>query len=374
MSHNTGWGQYPHPEQPVPQWGGGWMPPPAPQPGVIPLKPLGPGEIVGGAFAAFRRHWKPLIGIMLLVQGIAIVVVAVVAAITVAAAYGRFSAVFDLGPGESPDGAAVAGLLLALVPAGVVLFVVAALGAALIAALCPAVVQEAVLGRPATFGALLRRSWSRLPSVLGALLLTGLVAGGPVLLLYAIGIPLLVVSSDSSGPAPGGVALLFLGVLVCVPFSVWLTTRFSLAPAAAVIEGLGPVAALRRSSRLVSDGWWRVFGITLLGYLVASAVGYAIQLPFSFVGMFALFPSLPEAGDTNVDLGSMAFGFLVYAGALLVGAMISSLFQFTYPQLALALLYVDQRIRKEDLAASLVAAAHPAETARPAAPPEPEQG
>lgn len=265
-------------------------------------------------------------------------------------------------------------LLLALLPAGVVLFVAMTVGMALVAALCPAVVQEAVLGRPATFGALLRRSWSRLPSVLGALLLTGLMAGGPLLLLYAIGIPLLIAASDSSGPAPGGIALLFLGVLVCVPVSVWLAIRFSLAPAAAVIEGLGPVAALRRSSRLIRDGWWRVFGITMLAYLVASAVGYVIQLPFGFVGMFALFPSLPATGDTTPDIGAMVFGFAVYTGSLLLGGTIGSLFQFTYPQLALTLLYVDQRIRKEDLAASLVAAAYPAATDSPEAPPEPGKG
>ncbi|MET9885778.1 hypothetical protein ABZZ20_22090 [Streptomyces sp. NPDC006430] len=71
-----------------------------------------------------------------------------------------------------------------------------------------------------------------------------------MLLLYAICIPLIVTSWDGSRP-PAALFVLFLGLFVCLPVSVWLATRFSLAPAAAVCEGLGPVAALRRSSRLV---------------------------------------------------------------------------------------------------------------------------
>lgn len=59
MSHNTGW-EHHHPGQPAPQWGGGWTPPPPPpQPGVIPLRPLGLGDLLGGGFSAFRRYWKP---------------------------------------------------------------------------------------------------------------------------------------------------------------------------------------------------------------------------------------------------------------------------------------------------------------------------
>ncbi|MFD9339085.1 hypothetical protein ACFWBF_32565 [Streptomyces sp. NPDC060028] len=333
------------------------MPPPAPQPGVIPLKPLDVGGIIGGAFATFRRYWKPLVGVMLAVQGFGILLVAAAIGIAAAAVHSRFSAVFDLPRGQRADGADVMALVLAFVPAGVLLMVTMTLGAGMISALCPAVVQEAVLGRPTTFGAMWRRCWSRLPAVLGTVLLAGLIAGGPMLVVYAICIPL-IVTSDGSGP-PAALFALFLGILVCMPVSVWLATRFSLGPAAAVCEGLGPVAALRRSSRLVSDGWWRVFGITMLAYLVATAVGYAIQMPFGFVGMVALFPTMMEGGNGDVDPSALIFGIVVYAISMLVGGAISMLFQFGYPQLVIALLYVDQRMRKEDLAATLIAAAAP---------------
>ncbi|MET9852853.1 hypothetical protein ABZY57_07905 [Streptomyces sp. NPDC006450] len=339
------------------------MPPPAPQPGVIPLRPLGTGDVINGAFGTFRRYWKPLIGVMAAVQGIGILLVAATLAISFAALYDRYSAVFELAPGEDPAGPDVAAFFLSFVPAGVVLLVAMTVGAAMFSALCPALVQEAVLGRPTTFGAMWRRSWSRLPSVLGTVLLTALIAGGPMLLLYAICVPLIVMSTDLDGSGPSAAfGLLLLGSLLCVPFSVWLMARFSLAPPAAVCEGLGPVAALRRSSHLVRDGWWRVFGISMLGYLVAMAVGYAVQMPFGFVGMFAVFPILPGPGEPSPDTGTLIFGFLVYGATMLLGGVISSLFQFSFPQLVIALIYVDQRMRKEDLAATLTAAAFPAPT------------
>ncbi|MFF9049653.1 hypothetical protein ACF09Z_00665 [Streptomyces erythrochromogenes] len=346
----------------MPQWGGGWVPPAAPKPGVIPLQPLSLGDILGGAFASFRRYWKPLVGMMLAVQGIAILLVTLAVGIGVAVVFDRFSTVFDLPPGESAADEDVMALILAFVPAAVLLLLTVMVGAALISALGPAVIQEAVLGRHTTFGAVWRRCWSRLPSVLGTVLLAGLIAGAPMLLVYAIGIPLVIMSADGSGP-PAGLFVLILGVLACLPVSVWLATRLSLAPAAAVCEGLGTVAALRRSSALVKDGWWRVFGITMLGYFVAMAVGYAIQMPFTFVGMAAFLPSMIDAGEPGGDPSMAIAGLGVYLLCIVVGGLVSGLFQFGFPPLVLALLYVDLRMRKEDFAETLIAATLPTATA-----------
>ncbi|MCX4775705.1 hypothetical protein [Streptomyces sp. NBC_01264] len=341
------------------------------------MRPLDTGAVLSGAFGTFRRYWKPLIGVMAAVQGIGILLVAAAFAITFWATYDRFSALFDLGPGESPEGSDVAALFLSFIPAGVVLLVTTIVGAAMFSALCPALIQEAVLGRTVTFGSLWRRSWSRLPAVLGTVLLTALAAGGPAILLYAICVPLIIVSADldGSGP-PAAFFLLLLGTFLFAPFTVWLMTRFSLAPAAAVCEGLGPVAALRRSSRLVRDGWWRVFGISLLGYVVAMAVGYAIQMPFSFVGVFGLFPTLPGAGDPAPEPSALVFGFAIYAATTMLGGFVSALFQYSFPQLVIALIYVDQRMRKENLAAALIATAFPAPSETSATEPEnrPEVG
>ncbi|MFG2391994.1 hypothetical protein ACGFYF_24260 [Streptomyces lavendulae] len=46
--------------------GGGWLPPQRPRPGVVPLRPLGPGDILGGAFTALSRYGGRLCGALLL--------------------------------------------------------------------------------------------------------------------------------------------------------------------------------------------------------------------------------------------------------------------------------------------------------------------
>ncbi|MEU7602476.1 hypothetical protein [Streptomyces sp. NPDC041003] len=364
MSHHMGPG--PYPGQPNPQWGGGWqppLPPPPPKPGVIPLHPLTMGDVFNGGFATFRQYAKPLIGVMLAVQGLGILVVLAGIGVTVAAVQDQFAAVFDLPQGDRPDGADVAALFLSFVPALVLLLVVVTLCAGLISALTPAVTQEAVLGRPTTFAAMWRRSWSRMPSVLGTVLLTGLIVGGPLLVLYAICVPLIVMSVDDTEPPAAALSMLFLGVFLYMPVAVWLMTRFSFAPAAAVLEEMRPVAALRRSAQLVSGDWWRVFGITMLGYLVAGAVGYIIQMPFSMVGMIPLFPTLMAGDGADVDPSQLISAIVVYLIASLVGGLLSAVFQYGFPQLVIALLYVDQRIRKENLAAVLIAAVTPASEA-----------
>ncbi|GAA0289069.1 hypothetical protein GCM10010302_29250 [Streptomyces polychromogenes] len=352
MSHQTGWGQ-PHPHQPAPHWGG-WTPPP-PQPGVIPLRPLTLGDVLSGAFTTFRRHWKPLTGVILLVQGVGILLVAAAVGFAAFGLDSRFAAVFDRPDGEGPAAGDVASLFLYLAPVLVLTVVTVVLGAGMLAALCPAVIQEAVLGRPVTFGAMWRRCWSRLPSVLGVLLCVGLLTGGPLLVLYAVCFPPIVMSVHDASP-PAAVFVLLLGVLLWMPVLVWLGVRYSLAPAVAVCEGLGPVAAMRRSARLVSGGWWRTFGIAGLAYLVASAVGYVIQMPFVLLGFFSLIPALIAMGDA-ADPGTLLLGVVGYVVCMLVGSVLGSVFQVGYPQLVLSLLYVDQRIRKEDLAESLAVAA-----------------
>ncbi|AZM87352.1 hypothetical protein [Streptomyces sp. W1SF4] len=353
MSHNAGRGQ--HPQQYGPQWGGGWIQPP-PQPGVIPLRPLGPGEMVGGAFKAFRQYWKPLVGVMLAVQGVGFLLVIAALVIGVTAASDSFAEVFAVDSDAHADSSDVAAVLLALLPAGVILVLVMLLGTAAVGALCPAVVQEAALGRTATFRDMWRRTWSRLPSVLGAVSLTGLIAGGPAVLVYAVGIPLTIMAWDGSA-TPAGVFLLVLAGLCWIPVAVWLGVRFSLAPAAAVFEDLRPVAALRRSAALVKGSWWRVFGVILLAHAVGMAGGYAIQMPFGLVGVLALFPAMLDSGAGDGISATMVIGFVVYLVCLLLGTVVSALFQLGYPQLVVSLLYVDQRMRNENLAPALITAA-----------------
>lgn len=358
MTQNAGWGSTGAPgwggPGGAPQWGG-WAPPPPPQPGVIPLRPLGLGDMVSASFATLGRHWKQLVGVMLAVQGICLLVMALLAGIAGAAVYDHIEPVFDPPYGQTPSAEHLTPFLVAAVTLFVLLLAVGLLGMAMLTALCPAILREAVRGRPTTFRAMWRTALRRTPAVLGALALTGLIAGAPVLVALAVWIPLMIASTSGDDPSPGALLLLPVFMLLALPVTVWLGTRLSLAPAAAVMEEAGPVTALRRSAALVKGQWWRIFGISLVGSMIGMSIAYMIQIPFQFIGMFGMLPLMAEGSGGAAPSAGMVIGLVFAFLCVLVGGGVSQMFQIGYTQLFNNLLYLDQRIRRENLASAILA-------------------
>ncbi|GGW63183.1 DUF7847 domain-containing protein [Streptomyces xantholiticus] len=334
-----------------PGWGG-WVPPP-PKPGVVPLAPLRLGDILGGAFATIGRHWKQLLGTAFTAYGLALVAIASAIAIACTAHADRLDRVLD--SDVSPGWDDVAPLVYTFGAVYVFGLFVVLVANALICASCPAVLQDAVLGHPSTFGRVWRHSVRRVWSVLGAVLITALIVAVPLLLIGTAFIALivtLITLSSHAGEFGWLILFGFLGALATGPPAVWLWVKFCLAPAAAVFEGQGAVAALTRSSQLVRGDWWRIFGISLLAHGMAAVASYVVQLPFSFLNVIG--PSLTDDASTSgaaltIVITSLAFGLV----ALLIGQALTAAF----PQLVVSLLYVDRRIREENLAPALAEAA-----------------
>ncbi len=341
-------------------WGGWTPPPPPPRPGVIPLAPLGLGDILGGAFATMGRYAKPLFGLTALVYGAALVAVAAALAVAYGTVGERLHRVIDTATAYDIDPAweDIRPLLIAFGCVWVFGMLTLLAANALVLAACPAIVQNAVLGRPATLGATARRAAVRAPAVLGTAALSWLIALVP-LVLFVGGFTAAVASFATWGdyaPAPWLIPLGLLGALACAPLAIWLWVRFSLAPAVAVIESHGPVAALRRSTALVRTAWWRIFGISLLASVMAGVAALVIQQVVNSLGVF---PAALDPTTTGSDPGAGEV-LIVVAGYLLLATLaqfISQIISTTFPQLVLTLLYVDQRIRKENLAPTLAAAA-----------------
>ncbi|MEV6578720.1 hypothetical protein AB0M92_11235 [Streptomyces sp. NPDC051582] len=344
-AHGGGWGG-------APQWGG--RPPAAPQPGVIPLRPLSLGDIITGSFAAIRGHWKTLAGGALAVLAVVLPVMALVVGIAAASVHDHFDPVFHPPFGEDPASEHVVPLVVAAVVVFVLFMAIGVLGMAVIAALCPAVLKEAVTGRPTTFRTLWRASVRRAPAVAGAMFLSGLIAGSPVFVVLAVWLPL-VFSAGSGEDALALMGFLPLLMLAAAPLAVWLGIRFGLAPAVVVMEGAGPVTGLRRSTALVRGDWWRIFGYTIVISMLAGAIAYAIEIPFNLIGTFAMVPSLQGMSDHGTPAaGSIAA--LVFAVVLLfLGGAAGQVFQIAFSHMASAMLYVDQRIRREGLAEAILA-------------------
>ncbi|MGW0117264.1 oxidoreductase [Streptomyces sp. NPDC003327] len=332
-------------------------PPPPPKPGVIPLAPLGLGQILGGAFTTIGRYWKPLLGVAAVAFGAALLALAAAVGVAYALVADQVSAVFDPTDGRAPGWEESRALLIAFAGVWLIATVGMVAASALVYAACPAVLQDAVVGRRTTFGVVWRRALSRTPAVFATVFLTLLLTVPLPLLVFTGTFVGLLVALSGSGPVAlvvlsfGGAVL---ATLLTAPFSAWLWVKFSLAPSAAVMEGQGPLAAMRRSSRLVSGSWWRIFGCTLVAGLIAAVANWVLQQVLNMVVSTPLSVADGPSADSPGDVLLLLAPVLVIAT---VGSLVGQFVTSVLPPLVTGLLYVDQRIRKENLAPELARAA-----------------
>ncbi|MFJ3770067.1 hypothetical protein ACIPX0_00030 [Streptomyces sp. NPDC090075] len=325
-------------------WGGGWGgPPPAAKPGVIPLRPLGVGEILDGAVSTMRTYWRTVLGISLTVAVVTEVAVILLQGLVLNDTE-TTDALNDPSASLSEVSRAAGEVMLS---SGAVLLI-SLVGTIIATALLTTVTSRAVLGKSVTTGEAWRDARPQVMKLFGLIVLTGLIAVG-VLLVGAL--PGIVVAI-AGGPGGAIAGLLVLGILAGVVVTVWLMIRFSLASPALMLEKQGIVKSLGRSAKLVRGSWWRVFGIQLLATIIANIVSSLAVIPFTVLAAFLSgdgFSGFLEG--TNDNYG---WTFLVISG---VGAVIGSMLTFPINAGVTVLLYIDQRIRREALDLELARAA-----------------
>lgn len=323
--HYSGpYGPYGHPGAP-------WGPPPAAKPGVIPLRPLGLGEILDGAVSTMRSHWRSVLPITLLVAVIVQVVGVLVQKYVLEdlETYPRGGSAIDLSVGDVAGYMALTGAT----------YLVQILGTILATAMLTMIFSRAILGQRSSVATAWRESRSQLPRLIGLTLLLGLA------LVVAVGVLILPAILFES------IGLAFLTLLVVAPVAVWLGIALSLASPALMLEKSTVFKAIARSWKLVKGSWWRIFGITLLTGLITAIITGIIYYPLSMIGVFAFGNGLDSVMDGTA---SSSWGFLILGGVALIIAQ-----TITMPIQAgvTVLLYVDQRIRREALDLDLARAA-----------------
>ncbi|MGW5658317.1 DUF7544 domain-containing protein [Streptomyces humi] len=325
-------------------WGGGWGgPPPAAKPGVIPLRPLGVGEILDGAVSTMRTYWRTVLGISLTVAVVTEVAVILLQGLVLNDTE-TTDALNDPNASLSEVGHAAGGIF---VSSGAVLLITL-VGTIIATALLTTVTSRAVLGRSVTIGEAWRDARPQVLRLFGLLVLMGLIAVG-VLLVGAL--PGIVVAI-AGGPDGAIAGLLGLGILAGVVVAVWLMIRFSLASPALMLEKQGITKSLGRSAKLVRGSWWRVFGIQFLAGIIANIVSSLTVIPFTLLAAVlggGGFSGFLETGSDNPG-----WTFLVISG---IGSVIGSMLTFPINAGVTVLLYIDQRIRREALDLELARAA-----------------
>lgn len=325
----AGWSPGPAPTSGEP--GHGFATPPgwgghvgaAAKPGVVPLRPLGLGELLDGAVAIVRRYPKPTLGLS--------------AAVAVVTTLLNVAVLWALTSGPLASSAAgAAGQLLAVL--------VSFVAAVVMTGVLTVVVGKAVLGQPLSTGDAWRAARPHLWRLAGLVLLVAVVG----LLLVGVPTGVAVALAVVIGPTTlfGGVPLVLAGLCLLL----WVYVRWSLAGPAVVLERQGLRAGLRRSRVLVAGSWWRVLGILLLATVIAYTVAGVVQLPFVAVGLITSGVFSSAASDT----GDLPLTALVLTQ---VGSGIARMLITPFLAAVVSLLYVDRRMRAEGLDVSLAAAA-----------------
>lgn len=327
---------------------GQWVPP-APKPGIIPLRPLSVGEILDGAFTAIRRNPLAILGfaaIVMTVYGIA-------STGTSLALNHLVTGVAAPAAGQPLTSANTAYIVKVELPELAVSFIIQFLATTLLTGMLASVLGHSVLGRQIGMPEAWQLTRARLGALFGATMLSWLIVFGTV-----IGGSLLSVLAwavlSAAHLAPLGVLLMVLAIPTSVVFGVIFFVRLAASPGAVMLERQAPVASLRRSWRLVRKSSWRVFGILLLAELIVVVAAAVLAVPFSVIGTLVGGHGSGSLFIVGADSRSTPIVAAIVAG---IGTIVAG--TITRPVLAGAqvLLYVDLRMRREGLDIALQSAA-----------------
>lgn len=314
----------------------GWTPPP--RPGLVPLRPLGFGTLLGAPFQVLRRSPRTTLGVALLVQGLGSVLALAIYALIALLAVGRIS------QAEADDRDAVgAGSLAIVILAALIPLAVSLATGALVQGVVVLEVSRGVLGERATLRQLLGRLRGRWWALIAWTVLQGLGYLLLVVLAAALAVPLFVLGAQGggSGAIIGGVLVLIGAAIAALILGTWLSTQLALVPSLIVLERLGLRRAVVRSWQLVRGGFWRTFGALALMLIIIQVAGQVVATPFSL--LIPIAGALIAPTDPNAQLvTSIVVTILSVAVGLIIGAVGSVL------QSALTgLLYLDRRMRRE---------------------------
>jgi hypothetical protein len=310
--------------------------PQAPKPGVIPLRPLGVGELLDGAFTSIRRNPRATLGIAALLLTASAVITTTLSLILVH----YVGSVTLPTPGEQLTTAQATRLLTrlgeVLAPTAAVSLVLAFIVDTVLTGLLTVVIGRSVLGHKITAGEAWRIARPRMAALIGVTLLIPLILIG----IWAVYVIVLVILAVAHAPGALIGALAAVGAIAGIVLTIWFVIMFRMAGQAVVLEREGPGRALGRSWRLVRGSFWRVFGITLLAGLIVVITAGVLQIPFS------LFAAMAGGGNSLLpSTGGNVAGILISA----VGGVVAGAVARPISAGVAVLLYVDLRMRREGL-------------------------
>jgi hypothetical protein len=312
-----------------------WTPPP--KPGLIPLRPLGFGTLLGAAFQVMRRNPKPTVGMALLLNGGIGLLVAVVAGGIAFYAFGRVQGASSDDTDEIIAGSVGTGLILMIVPVLLSLVV-----SALLQGIVSLEVARATIGEKLTFRGLWRLAKGRVGVLIGWSALLSLVLLVAVVL-FALAITL-AISAGTPESILGAFGLAIIVGIAGFVVAAWIGIKLSLVPSILMLERVTLRTAIARSWSLTNGYFWKTLGITFLVNFIINVATQIISTPLSIVA---------GIGGSLINVnGEEQTGIVIAAVSYLISGVVSILVGAVAIVLLSAvttLIYIDIRMRKEGL-------------------------
>lgn len=311
---------------------------PAPQPGIIPLRPLAIGDLFDGTFRAIRSNPTVMFGFAVAVMAVLSLISAFMTWYSVGTLFNYLEDPAAM-QGDNIDTAAA--FVTSSLLSGMASTALNVIAIMILSGMLALTVTDAVLGHMTTIEHAWERIRPRVWKLLGLSLLVSLISSAVMVAVFAIfgglGVALYA-ATESIGLL---VALgIFLGLPITIVAAFYVQVKLVFAPVILAIEGQGVITSIKRSFVLTQGSFWRVLGRLLLITLVTSFVGGILG---SVAGIFQALLPLLVSEAMALAIGTFLTGLMT---ALLIP--VSSAFQ--------TLMYIDERIRKENLAPALIQA------------------
>ena len=320
---------------PAPQPAAGWTPPP--KPGLIPLRPLDFGALLGATFQVLRRNPRPTFGAALLLNALVVIV-----------AFGltfgvTFWALDRTMRASTADAAAIeAGAIGLIIVMALIAVALSLVAQAVLQGVIVLEVSRAIVGEKLTLRQLLELGRGRWWALIGwTTLLSGALLVGMTLFFLVV---VVMVAVGGVAGAVFGILLAVFGGLAFAALACWLWIKLVFVPTAIMLERLPVGEAIKRGWNLVTGHFWRTFGILLLITVMVQFAAGIVSAPFSFLASFGTAFTNPAGDELTLIWTLLGANVIATAITVVVGAIGAVLLAA-----ATALLYVDLRMRKEGL-------------------------
>ncbi len=296
------------------------------------LRPMSTSQVLDRSFSLYRNHFLLFAGIALITPALRLIAI-----LSQLAIFGPL-----LAPGQGKfDPQSFQQFMVKSAIAAVVGAIVYVVGTAFASSATIYAVSMVHLGKATT----IRESYAKIrpivPRILGLIVRVFFLALWPFFAGYALillsGVAMIGLGRNSAAAIALGILVGLTALATIIGGFVWAVIafcRYSLAVPACTLEKLPAKFSLIRSKFLTQGRKGSIFLIYLLWVLMAAALTYVLQLPALLANNIMWFST-----NAHVGIGALIW---IYVAEFLGGAIAGPIVT-----IAIALVYYDQRVRKE---------------------------